>query len=188
MAEPGNSRSLTGEFRSPFMSVSQWTLRALNSGVCSSHCRPRGDRDDASSSQRKHPGTLVIYGRAQPMRRIDRRREQPWRGNGGVFHIHDFVLNQQHQFQRDRANSSRSATHSCSCSCRYFAILNAAVMIGGIVTRRLEGASLVDTDDTNSMGSDIATIQKTCSVGRRLELLERRVRCAIPICSPLPPR
>ena len=40
------------------------------------------------------------------MRRIDRRREQPWSGNGGVFHIHDFVLNQQHQFQRDRANSS----------------------------------------------------------------------------------
>jgi len=35
----------------------------------------------------------------KPMRRIDRRREQPWRGNGGVFHIHDFVLNQQHQFK-----------------------------------------------------------------------------------------
>jgi hypothetical protein len=62
------------------------------------------------------------------------------------------------------------------------------VMIGGIVTRRVHGASFVDTDDTNSMGSDIATIQKTCSVGRRLKLLKRRVRCAIPICSPLPPR
>jgi hypothetical protein len=32
-----------------------------------------------------------------------------------------------------------------------FPIPNAAVMIGGIVTRRVDGASSVDTDDTNSM-------------------------------------
>jgi hypothetical protein len=36
------------------------------------------------------------------------------------------------------------------CPCRYFARL-IPVMIGGIVTRRVDGASLVDTDDTNSM-------------------------------------
>jgi hypothetical protein len=55
-------------------------------------------------------------------------------------------------------------------------------MIGGVVTRSVDDASFVDTDDTNSMESDIATIQRTCSVGHRLEPLKRRVRCAIPIC------
>jgi hypothetical protein len=49
------------------------------------------------------------------------------------------------------------------------------------------GAELADTNDTKTMGSDIGTIQKACSV-IGANFMERRVRCAIPICSPLPPR
>jgi hypothetical protein len=52
---------------------------------------------------------------------------------------------------RSPARTTRSTT-LMFCPCRYFAIL-IPVMIGGIVTRRVDGASFVDTDDTNSMGA-----------------------------------
>jgi hypothetical protein len=47
-----------------------------------------------------------LWSRAADEARVDRRREQPGAAKAASFHIRDFVLNQQHQFQRDRANSS----------------------------------------------------------------------------------
>jgi hypothetical protein len=74
---------------------------------------------------------------------------------------------------RSPARTTRSTT-LMFCPCRYFAIL-IPVMIGGIVTRRVDDASFVDTDDTYSVGSDIETIQKACSVGCLLNPYTRRM-------------